>query len=263
MKKYKKKFALITGASGLLGEQHSIALLEENFNLIITDIDYFGLNRLKKKLQINFKNKIIIKKMDVSKESSIQNVANFIKKNKINLTVLVNNAALDAKVSKNIKKKNNLENFDYKFFIKEFNVGLLGVIFSVKHFGKLISKNKNGGSIINIGSDLSVIAPNHSIYQDGYKKPISYSIIKHGLLGLTKYIATYWPDKKVRCNMISPGPILQKQPIKLIKNLKKMIPLGRLANKSEYRSAIKFLSLDKSSYITGQNLIIDGGRTVW
>lgn len=262
--KYKRNnFALITGAAGLLGQEHSIALLEENYDLIITDVNYSKLIQLKKKYSKKFENTIIVKKIDVSKEKSIINLAKFISKNKIKLSVLINNAALDPKVSKNTKNKNKIEDFESKYFFKEFNVGLLGALFAIKHLGPIISKNKDGGSIINIGSDLSVIAPNQNIYQNGFKKPVSYSIIKHGLLGLTKYISTYWSDKKVRCNMISPGPILQEQPPKLIRNLKKIIPMGRLANKSEYKSAIQFLSSKKTSYITGQNIIIDGGRSVW
>ena len=264
MKNNKKKFALITGAAGLLGREHSIALLEENFNVILTDINFNLLKSIKKNLIKNFNNKIIIKKMDVSNELSIKKVYKYIKENRIQLDVLVNNAAIDAKVgNKNKKNINHLENLDHKNFIKEFNVGLIGALITIKYFGTMISKNNNGGSIINIGSDLSVIAPNQTLYQNGYKKPVSYSIIKHGLLGLTKYVSTYWPEKKVRCNMLSPGPVLQDQPKTLVKNLKKNIPLGRLANKSEYKSAIKFLISEESSYITGQNIIVDGGRTCW
>ena len=258
------KYAIITGAAGLLGQEHAKALLEAGFNVILTDINFNLLKKQKTKLERNFRNKILIKKMDVSKEISVKGIYNYIKKNKLFLEVLVNNAAIDAKVQgRNNSRFNNLENIDFKNFIKEFNVGLLGAIIATKYFGKIISKNGKGGSIINIGSDLSVIAPNQSFYQSGYKKPVSYSVIKHGLLGLTKYTSTYWPDKKVRCNMISPGPVLQKQPKSLLKNLKKNIPLGRLALKSEYKSAIKFLVNKDSSFITGQNLIIDGGRSVW
>ena len=261
--KSKQKFALITGAAGLLGKEHAIALLEENFNCILTDINYQQLNNMKKKLPKKFQDKTIIKKMDVSKEKSVKKIYNFIKKKKLYLNVLINNAAIDAKVSTKKNNINNLENLNLNLFTNELSVGLVGAVITTKYFGEIISKNKNGGSIINIGSDLSVIAPNHSIYQGGYKKPLSYSIIKHGLLGLTRYISTYWPKQKVRCNMISPGPVLQNQPKTLIKNLKRNIPMGRLASKSEYKGVIKFLSNDYSSYITGQNIIVDGGKTVW
>ena len=94
-------------------------------------------------------------------------------------------------------------------------------------------------------------------------KPVSYSVIKHGIVGLTKYISTYWSSEKIRCNALSPGPVLNLQSKSLVNNLKKLIPMGRLANKHEYKSAIKFLCTDDSSYMTGQNVIIDGGRSIW
>ena len=133
----------------------------------------------------------------------------------------------------------------------------------IKYFGPLIANRKNGGVIINISSDLSVISPNQSIYKKGEYKPVTYSIIKHGLIGLTKYVATFWSSKNVRCNALSPGPILDRQSASFIKKLKKHIPLNRLAKKNEYRSAIQFMCKDDSSYLNGHNLIIDGGRSVW
>ena len=122
---------------------------------------------------------------------------------------------------------------------------------------------KNGGNIINISSDLGVIAPNQKIYKKiGYKKPVTYSVTKHGIIGLTKYTATYWP-KKVRCNSISPGGMANGQNKLFLNEVKKLIPLGRLAKKNEFNSLILFLASNASSYITGSNIIIDGGRTSW
>ena len=125
----------------------------------------------------------------------------------------------------------------------------------------------HGGVILNIASDLSVVAPNQSIYSSKLNKksnvkPVTYSVIKHGLIGLTKYIATYWPSK-IRCNALSPGGVLNNQSKEFLSKVKLQIPMNRLANKNEYRAAIQFLCSDASSYMTGQNLIIDGGRSIW
>ena len=130
-----------------------------------------------------------------------------------------------------------------------------------KYFGYEMSKKK-GGIIINIASDLSVIAPNQSIYKKNNFKPVTYSVIKHGLIGLTKYLATYWPNKNVRCNALSPGPVHNGQPKSFIEKLKKQIPMNRLANKDEYIGAIKFLCSKESKYMNGHNLILDGGRSI-
>jgi NAD(P)-dependent dehydrogenase (short-subunit alcohol dehydrogenase family) len=160
-------------------------------------------------------------------------------------------------------KNNSLEKINLKDVKREMDVGLIGAVICVKYFGSLIAKRKNGGIIINIASDLSVISPNQSIYRNGEFKPVTYSVIKHGLIGLTKYVSTFWPKKNVRCNALSPGPILDKQSSSFLKKLKKQIPLERLAYKNEYRSAIKFMCSDDSSYLNGHNLIMDGGRSVW
>ena len=127
------------------------------------------------------------------------------------------------------------------------------------------------GVIINVSSDLGVIAPDHRIYvKDNstindvrYYKPFSYSVIKHGLIGLTKYLATYLAEYGIRVNTLSPGSILNNQDPEFLTKLKNNIPLGRLASVDEYKSAIQFLASDASSYMTGQNLIMDGGRSVW
>ena len=260
------KYCLITGAGGLLGKEHAAALLEIKSNLILTDINFKKINIIKKKLIKSYpKSKILTYRMDVSREKSIVKVVKDLKNKKIKLHALINNAAIDSKISKN-QEMSNTEKFEItslKNWRKHLDVGLTGAMLCSKHFGKMIIQNTNGGVIINIASDLSVIAPNHEIYKKGIFKPVMYSVIKHGIIGLTKYISTYWNSKKLRCNAISPGPVEDGQPKIFIKKLKKHIPLNRLALKNEYRGAIQFLCSDASEYMTGQNLIIDGGRSVW
>ena len=126
---------------------------------------------------------------------------------------------------------------------------------------------KNKGVILNIASDLSFISPDNRIYNNAKQlkifKPISYSVVKHGIIGLTRYTATYWANKNVRCNAIAPGGIRNNQPKQFLKKISKLIPMGRLAKKNEYEEAILFLISDSSSYMTGSTLVIDGGRTAW
>ena len=260
------KYSLITGASGLLGEQHALALLMINSNIILTDVNFNKLIFLKKKLAKAFPDlKVLIFKMDVTKEKSIKKISQYLKKKNIKINILVNNAAIDSKVKKNQSMTNSgqFERTSSNEWTKHLNVGLMGSMLCSKIFGEIMSKNQLGGVILNVASDLSVIAPNHSIYKKGVYKPVMYSVIKHGLLGLTKYLATYWHNKKIRCNSISPGPVENNQSKNFIKKLKKQIPLNRLAKKDEYIAAIQFLCSDASSYMTGQNLIMDGGRSVW
>ena len=175
---------------------------------------------------------------------------------------MINNAAIDATP---FKKNNAKQKFpSSKIWDKEINVSLKGSFHMIKFFGEEMIK-KNKGSIINIGSDLSVIAPNQKIYRSSYKnyiKPVTYSVIKHGMLGLTKYFASLYAKDNVRVNMVSPGSIQNNQSTELLKELKKIIPMRRLGSYSEILGILFFLANNDSSYITGQNILVDGGRTV-
>ena len=261
-----KNFSLITGSAGLLGEFHAVALLEIGHDLVITDLNLNQLKKLEIKLRKKFiKREIISLKMDVTSEKSIEIVKNKIQSQGGIVNNLINNAAIDAKIK---GSKNRLfENFNIDEWKQEINVGLTGTMLCSKIFGGEMVKKKVSGIITNIASDLSVIAPNQNLYkiknQPKFTKPVTYSVIKHGILGLTKYLASYWGEKKIRVNSLSPGPVLNDQSKMLQKNLKREIPLRRLAKKNEYIGAIQFLSSKNSDYMTGQNIIIDGGRSIW
>ena len=267
MKKFnlKNQFALITGASGLLGYEHAKALLEVNANVIITDIKMKTLEKNLKKLKKSYPFKNIIKqRLDVTKESSVLRCKKYLDKKGIFVSILINNASYNPS---NEKLKSKLfENYNLKSWRKEIDVGLTGAFICSKVFGNGMAK-KNKGVILNISSDLSVISPDHRLYNKGSKinnaKPVTYSVAKTGLIGLTRYLATYWSNKNIRCNAISPGGVFNGHNKNFVTKIKKLIPMGRMAKKDEYRSAVQFLCSDASSYLTGQNLVIDGGRSIW
>ena len=267
-----KEYSIITGAGGLLGEQHAIALAEAGFNLVLTDLNDKKINILKSRLQKRFKSqKFISYSMNIINEDEIIKMKNFLKKNKTKITVLVNNAAINPKM-KSVSKKlktGTIEDYSLNFLRKEMDVNLISAFAMIKHFGPEMAKNKKG-SIINIGSDLSINAPDQSVYSINENinevknfKPIGYSLSKFGIIGLTKYVATYWAHKNVRCNALVPGAVENNQPRYLKKNVSKKIPLGRWAKKDEYKKGLVFLAKDDSSYMTGQLLTMDGGRSAW
>jgi len=130
-----------------------------------------------------------------------------------------------------------------------------------KIFGSQMNKQLNGGNIINISSDLGIISPDNRIYKKNSVKPVTYSVIKHGIIGLTKYTATYWP-KKVRCNAVAFGGMEKNQDKAFIKKVSQLIPMGRMAKKNEYNNTILFLASKASSYINGSTVVVDGGRTI-
>ena len=253
--------AVITGGAGLLGKSFIAALIEVNCHVIVLDINVKNINNAKKNFHDSeYKNSITFLKIDITKESEIKKSLKVIKE-KFGKTpdILINNASIDHVPN---KKNKTFTNFDLKSWNKEINVGLTGAFLCSKILGSIMEK-KNKGIILNISSDLSVIAPDQRIYSHlNFEKPITYSVIKHGLLGLTKYLAAYWGKYNVRVNCISPGGIENNQNKIFIKKIKKLIPLGRMAKTNEYIGAIKFLCSNDSSYMTGQNIIIDGGRSI-
>ena len=191
-------------------------------------------------------------------------------------SIIVNNAAINPKATdlmegQQVQHPSRLEFIALDSWTKEIEVGLTGAFLVSRIFGQRMAHSGTGGTIVNIASDLSVIAPDQRLYQINEfldeesqpVKPVTYSVIKSGLIGLTKYLATYWADKGIRCNAISPGGVFDGQSDSFVQRLTSRIPLGRMASTDEYRSTIQFLCSDASAYMTGQNLVVDGGRSIW
>jgi NAD(P)-dependent dehydrogenase (short-subunit alcohol dehydrogenase family) len=267
----KGRVALVTGASGLLGVQHSKALLEVGATVVLTDIDQMSLLKAYSNLVDIFGDeRVICKKMDVTSEASINNVIDDLAEIKLHVSILINNAAIDPKVNQDsVVETSRLENFLLEDWNFQLNVGLTGAMLCSKIIGTKMSL-KEGGVILNIASDLSVFAPDQRLYKkkevqwdEQPVKPVTYSVIKHGLIGLTKYLSTYWADKGVRCNALSPGGVFNGQNEDFVKSLNSLIPMGRMAKLDEYQAAVQFLCSDASPYMNGQNVVIDGGRSAW
>ena len=255
MKKFslnlENKNIIITGGNGFLGSQITNALLNEKANVFIIDI-----KKPKKIASIKYF------KSDITNERELKKILTFFKSKKIKIDVLINNAAVDYPPLKSKKNNFKLEAFPNNLWDKDISVSLKGSYLCTKVFGSYMSKFKKG-SIINVSSDLGIIAPDQRIYKNsGFVKPVSYSVVKHGIIGLTKYTSSYWGKKNIRCNAIAPGGIYNNQDSSFVKKITQLIPLGRMAKKNEYNGLILFLCSDLSSYITGSIIVADGGRTI-
>jgi NAD(P)-dependent dehydrogenase (short-subunit alcohol dehydrogenase family) len=262
--------ALITGAAGLLGKQHAIALLEMGARVVLTDTNMVGLAVIQTELSGSYpEEKIITSFMDVTSLASIKKVQSSLITDGIHVSILINNAAIDPKVNQGqVVESSRLENYDIDSWNFELSVGLTGAFLCAKIFGSAMALNEHNGVILNIASDLSVISPDQRLYQKkGYPKdqqpvkPVTYSVIKSGLVGLTKYLSTYWALDGVRCNALSPGGVENGQGDDFVTKLSNLIPLGRMAEIDEYHSVVQFLCSNASSYMNGQNIVMDGGRT--
>tara|TARA_R100001510_G_C7632314_1_gene190994 strand:- start:382 stop:1113 length:732 start_codon:yes stop_codon:yes gene_type:complete len=238
----KDKVVVITGGAGLLGKMHAEAVREAGGKPILTDVIDDG--------DCHY--------MDVTDKNSIEE---FVDKYLDRVDVLINNAALNPKMSTK-DETNKFEDFSLDKWNKSLEVNLTGAFLCSQVFINKMIKDKTKGVVINVASDLGVIAPNQNIY-NGDVKPVDYSVTKHAIIGLTKYLSTYFGDKNIRVNAISPGGVYTNQSDDFVERLSKLIPMGRMANKDEYKGAIVFLCSDASSYMNGHNLILDGGRTVW
>ena len=264
--------ALITGGAGFLGLQFSEAIAELNGKPLLIDINEKQLKEAGKKLSdIGYKN-FSSYVVDISDEKKCKEAYKIIWKENNGIDLLINSAALT---------KAGIESSDNNFFApfehtnqKLWEEGLKANLTSTQLACKIIGTKmaeKGKGNIINIASDIGVISPNQNIYepdQHGYagvdfNSPAFYAVSKAGVIHLTKYLATYWAKKNVRVNCISPAGVYRNQDLSFVKKLSEQIPMGRMALPNEFKGAIAYLASDASSYVTGHNLIIDGGRTIW
>ena len=266
------RVCIITGGAGLMGVNHAEAILSGGGTAVLLDISTEALEAKQKFLSDKFPaGKVLIYLSDITERSSLEKIRDDLMKTQGRIDVLINNAANNPKMEKSTANMGAMtfSDFPMSLWNADISVGLTGALLCSQVFGQVMA-DSGKGVILNISSDLGVIAPDQRIYrkeglreEEQIKKPVTYSVIKHGLIGLTKYIATYWADKGVRCNAICPGGIENGQDQKFIEKLTSLIPMGRMASKDEYQSTVLYMISDASAYMTGTSVIIDGGRTCW
>jgi len=265
------RVAVITGGGGMLGYQHAATVAGLGGHPVLLDIDERMLMENADRLDAEFGSDVLALSTDVTDPESVLASKTAVLERHGRVDILINNAARNPQVfNADNAAFSRLEDFPADQWKLDLDVGLGGAFNCAKVYGAYMATAGHGGVIVNIASDLGVIAPDQRLYRVPGRpdhlqpvKPVTYSVVKHGIIGLTKYLATYWCDQRIRCNALSPGGVYTGQDDLFVRNLTRLIPMGRMAMADEYRGAIAFLCSDASAYLNGANLIVDGGRSVW
>ena len=255
------KVAFITGGAGLLASEHALALNEYGAKVILADINLDKANEILLNLKEQDCDADFIK-CDVTSKESWEVAMQYVLDKYQKIDILINNAGFtNQSKSKNFDA--SFENFPLEDWNAIMNVNLTGAFLGCQVIGNQMLKQQSG-SIINIASLYGVVSPNHKMYPGtGISQPVAYSVSKHGVIALTKYLATLWAEKGIRVNSLTPGGIWNGHDGLFLERFKNLNPIGRMSDKSELRGGIVFLASEASSHVVGHNLIIDGGWTAW
>jgi NAD(P)-dependent dehydrogenase (short-subunit alcohol dehydrogenase family) len=264
------RVAVVTGGAGLLGFRHAEAIAAAGGIPVLVDLAAADPGARAAELAERYGVDALGSTTDITDRAQVATLLDTLLERFGTVDILINNAARNPKVEPTDGPEwSRLESFPVDLWDADLAVGLTGAFLCSQVLGTEMAR-RGKGVIVNIASDLAIIGPDQRLYrQEGLPeeqqpvKPVTYSVVKAGLVGLTRYLATYWADRGVRVNAISPGGVFAGQPEEFLSRLHALIPLGRMANVDEYQGAILFLCSDASSYMTGTNLVVDGGRTTW
>ena len=259
--------AIVTGGAGLLGKQFAKTLAEAGANVLIGDLDEVSAVAQADELaRAGYIAQAIA--LDVTRPESTQHAVETATHTWGSLDILVNSAALDPKFEpgKADQHTNAFENYPLEQWNQAVNVNLTGMFLMCQAAARVM-KEQRSGSIVNICSTYGLAGPDQRIYERPGEppryKPVYYSVTKAGVLGLTRYIATYYAGTAIRCNALTPGGVYNNHDEQFTKAYSYRTVIGRMAEKHEMNGALLFLASDASSYMTGGNLVVDGGWTAW
>lgn len=264
------RVAVITGGSGLLGYKHAEVIAAAGGIPVLVDLAATEPEVRAEQLASRYGVKAMGCPTDITDAAQVKSLLATVLEQFGAVDILINNAANNPKVEAAAGPAwSRLENFPLDVWEADIAVGLTGAFLCSQAIGSEMAR-RNKGVILNVASDLAVIAPDQRLYRQADLpddqqpvKPVTYSVVKTALVGLTRYLATYWAGSGVRVNAISPGGVYNGQPDEFVRRLSALVPLTRMARLDEYQGAILFLCSDASSYMTGANLVIDGGRSSW
>lgn len=259
------KIAVVTGALGLIGKHHCGALAEAGAHVVVCDLDETACSQFADLLPTES----LGVGVDLSEPESISRLSKIIMDKYGRADVLVNNAAINDMFESPAMaaEKSKFENYPLEIWQKMLDVNITGMFLCSQQIGSQMAK-QGKGSIINIASTYGIVAPDQSIYKDEqgrqlfFKSP-AYPTTKGAVIAFTKFLAAYWGTAGVRVNTLSPGGVENGQDEYFVSNYSNKTPLGRMAQPTDYKGALLYLASEASGYMTGANLVVDGGWTAW
>ncbi len=256
------EIAVVTGASGQLGTEYVRTLLGAGASVAAFDVN---LDNPRGSLGEINSDRLIKVEVDITKKNSIENGLERVISDLGRPSILINNAGVDAPPNAHEQDTGPFETYPESSWDIMIDINLKGTFLCCQVVGGNMAKT-GGGSIINISSIYGILSPDQRIYaykKKAFFKPVAYSVAKSGILNFTRYLATYWAEKNVRVNTLTLGGVFNNQDETFLENYGNKVPLGRMASQGEYNGAILFLSSDASTYMTGSNLVVDGGFSAW
>lgn len=258
------KTIILTGASGQLGSYYAQAFLDQGATVVSLDLERSESDLQTQKL---FPHRYQFIKCDITAAQDVEMAFNLMMQKEIQPNVLVNNAGLDSPPDADAKENGPFEQYPEDSWDKVMSVNLKGPFLLCQAFGRNLLKNHHSGSIINISSIYGMVSPDQSLYsyrrtkEEQFFKPVAYSVSKSGIFNFTRYLAAYWADKSIRVNSLTIAGVFNFQDEKFLENYCGRIPIGRMAQPEDYVGALIFLASEASNYMTGSNLVVDGGWT--
>ena len=264
------RVAVLTGGAGMLGRQYTRTLLEAGAKVVVADVNLEHAASAAQEAVDAVGGEAIGWAVDVRRKPEVEAMAAGVKERFGRIDILINNAAIDPKFDSSVaaKQANTFEDYPLELWQQSLDVNLTGAFLCSQAIGKLMLRQKRG-VVVNISSTYGVVAPDQRLYKHmGEKeqklfKPAAYSVTKAGIAHLTRYLATYWGGKGIRVNTLTPGGVFNAQDDEFVTKYSARTPLGRMAEQNEMNGAMLFLVSDASSYMTGANLVVDGGWTTW
>jgi len=263
------RVAVITGAAGLLGLRHAEAIAAAGGIPVLADLREDAAKAAAADITARFGTAALGVAVDITDDASVESLLQTVMQTFGRVDILVNNAANNPRVEDGAQKFARLEKFPLEQWHADIAVGLTGAFLCAKVFGTAMAQAKRG-VIINISSEYGMIAPDQRLYRvEGERedqqpvKPVTYTVVKAGLHGLTLYLSTYWAHLGVRANTITVGGVQNGQPAEFLDRAASRIPLNRMALAHEFQGALVYLCSDAASFVNGANLVVDGGKSVW